>query len=88
MGVLKYKDSNGNYQPIVGLNVQNEVVQTTGQSTTAVMSQKASTDSFYTKSQVDNKVAIYYNPSTRGMVFPTDTSRVEYNPQTKGMIFH
>jgi ribosomal protein L30/L7E len=52
------------------------------------MSQKASTDSFYTKSQVDNKVAIYYNPSTRGMVFPTDTSRVEYNPQTKGMIFH
>ena len=107
MAALKYKDSNGNYQTVVGLNVQNEVVQTTGQSTTAVMSQKASTDSFYTKSQadtllaakanstdvytksqVDNKVAIYYSPSTRGMVFPTDTSRVEYNPQTKGMIFH
>lgn len=44
MAALKYKDSNGNYQPIVGLNVQNEVVQTTGQSTTAVMSQKAVTD--------------------------------------------
>lgn len=54
MAVLKYKDENGNYQTVVGVNVvQNEVVQATGQSTTAVMSQKASTDSFYTKAQVD-----------------------------------
>ena len=44
MATLKYKDSNGNYQPIVGISIQNEVVQTTGTSTTAVMSQKAVTD--------------------------------------------
>lgn len=44
MAVLKYKDSDGNYQDIVGINVQNQVVQTTGTSTTAVMSQKAVTD--------------------------------------------
>lgn len=44
MPTLKYKDSNGNYQPIVGINVQNEIVQTTGTSTTAVMSQDAVTD--------------------------------------------
>ena len=38
MAVLKYKDGDGNYQEIVGINMQNEVVQTTGTSTTAVMS--------------------------------------------------
>lgn len=88
MAVLKYKDSNGDYQPLVGINVQNEVVQTTGTSTTKVMSQKASTDTFYTKSQVDTKLAIYYDPTTKAMVYPADTSRVEYDPTTKGMIFH
>ena len=88
MAVLKYKDGDGNYQDIVGINVQNEVVQTTGNSTTSVMSQKAATDSFYTKSQVDAKVAFSYDPTTKGMVFPTDTSIVEYDATTKGMIFH
>ena len=40
------------------------------------------------KNYVDNKTAIYYDPATKGMVFPADTSRVEYDPVTKGMIFH
>ena len=113
MAVLKYRDSDGNYQEIVGINVQCEVVQTTGTSTTTVMSQnavtnalsgkasesdlqtlqgvvqgKANSSDVYTKAQVDAKVAFSYNPSTKGTVFPTDTSIVEYDATTKGMIFH
>ena len=42
----------------------------------------------YTKAQIDGKLAIYYNPATKGMVFPADTSRVEYDSNTKGMVFH
>lgn len=55
MAVLKYKDGDGNYQEIVGINVQNEVVQTTGQSTAAVMSQKAVTD--YVQSVLVNPIS-------------------------------
>lgn len=55
MAVLKYKDSNGNYQPLVGINVQCEVVQTTGTSTTKVMSQKAVTD--YVQSVLINPIS-------------------------------
>lgn len=97
MAVLRYKDENGVYHDIVGINVQSEVVQTTGTSTTAVMSQNAVTNALsgkadssdvYTKAQVDAKVAFSYNPSTKGTVFPTDTSIVEYDATTKGMIFH
>ena len=55
MAVLKYKDGDGNYQEIVGINVQNEVVQTTGNSTTAVMSQKAVTD--YVQSVMINPIS-------------------------------
>ena len=40
------------------------------------------------KDYVDARTGIYYDPATKGMVFPTDTSRVEYDPVTKGMIFH
>ena len=55
MAVLKYKDGDGNYQEIVGINVQNEVVQATGSSTTAVMSQKAVTD--YVQSVLINPIS-------------------------------
>ena len=55
MAVLKYKDGDGNYQEIVGINVQNEVVQTTGNSTTSVMSQKAVTD--YVQSVLINPIS-------------------------------
>lgn len=44
MAVIKYKDANGNWQTVVGVVIQNEVVQTTGNSETAVMSQKAVTE--------------------------------------------
>lgn len=57
MAVLKYKDENGNYQDIVGLNVQNEVVQTTGNSTTAVMSQKAVSDLVPAQASSSNQLA-------------------------------
>lgn len=57
MAALKYKDSQGNYQPLVGLNVQNEVVQTTGQSTTAVMSQKAVSDLIPAQASPSNQLA-------------------------------
>lgn len=57
MATLKYKDSNGNYQPIVGVNVQNQVVQTTGQSTTAVMSQKAVSDLVPAQASSSNQLA-------------------------------
>lgn len=57
MAALKYKDSNGNYQPLVGLNVQNEVVQTTGTSTTAVMSQKAVSDLIPAQASPSNQLA-------------------------------
>lgn len=57
MATLKYKDSDGNYQPIVGLNVQNQVVQTTGQSTTAVMSQKAVSDLVPAQASSSNQLA-------------------------------
>lgn len=57
MAVLKYKDENDNYQPIVGLNVQNQVVQTTGQSTTAVMSQKAVSDLVPAQASSSNQLA-------------------------------
>ena len=57
MAILKYKDENGNYQPIVGVNVQNEVVQTTGQSTTAVMSQKAVSDLIPAQASASNQLA-------------------------------
>lgn len=54
MATLKYKDSQGNYQPVIGYNVtyENEVVQTTGTSTTAVMSQDAVTDALADKQDV------------------------------------
>ena len=42
----------------------------------------------YTKQQVDAKLAFRYDPTTKGMVFPTDTSIVEYDANTKGMVFH
>ena len=57
MATLKYKDSDGNYQPIVGVNVQNQVVQTTGQSTTAVMSQKAVSDLVPAQASSSNQLA-------------------------------
>lgn len=57
MAVLKYKDSQGNYQDIVGLNIQNEVVQTTGNSTTAVMSQKAVSDLIPAQASLNNQLA-------------------------------
>ena len=57
MPTLKYKDSDGNYQSIVGLNVQNQVVQTTGQSTTAVMSQKAVSDLVPAQASPSNQLA-------------------------------
>ena len=57
MAVLKYKDGQGNYQSIVGLNVQNEVVQTTGNSTTAVMSQKAVSDLVPAQASSENQLA-------------------------------
>lgn len=57
MAAIKYKDENGNYQPIVGVNVQNEVVQTTGQSTTAVMSQKAVSDLVPAQASSSNQLA-------------------------------
>lgn len=47
MGVLKYKDSNGNFQPVVNYAIH-DVVQTTGQNTNKVMSQKAVTDAIGT----------------------------------------
>lgn len=48
--IMRY---DGSYWCIIGgmADSENEVVQTTGTSTTKVMSQKASTDSFYTKTQ-------------------------------------
>lgn len=57
MAVIKYKDENGNYQPIVGVNVQNEVVQTTGNSTTSVMSQKAVSDLVPAQASSSNQLA-------------------------------
>ena len=57
MAVLRYKDDNGVYQDIVGINVQNEVVQTTGQSTTAVMSQKAVSDLIPAQASASNQLA-------------------------------
>jgi hypothetical protein len=57
MPTLKYKDSDGNYQSLVGLNVQNQVVQTTGQSTTAVMSQKAVSDLVPAQASPSNQLA-------------------------------
>lgn len=57
MAVLKYKDENGNYQEVVGINVQNEVVQTTGSSTTAVMSQKAVSDLIPAQASLNNQLA-------------------------------
>jgi hypothetical protein len=44
MPALKYKDSNGQFKTIVGYTVKNDVVQTTGSSTTSVMSQSAVTE--------------------------------------------
>lgn len=57
MAVLKYKDSQGNYQTVVGLNIQNEVVQTTGNSTTSVMSQKAVSDLIPAQASSSNQLA-------------------------------
>ena len=57
MPTLKYKDGDGNYQSLVGLNVQNQVVQTTGQSTTAVMSQKAVSDLVPAQASPSNQLA-------------------------------
>lgn len=57
MAVLKYRDGDGNYQSLVGLNVQNQVVQTTGQSTTAVMSQKAVSDLVPAQASASNQLA-------------------------------
>ena len=57
MAVLKYKDGQGNYQSLVGINVQNEVVQTTGQSTTSVMSQKAVSDFIPAQASSSNQLA-------------------------------
>ena len=57
MATIKYKDSNGNYQPIVSVNIQNEVVQTTGNSTTAVMSQKAVSDLIPAQASASNQLA-------------------------------
>ena len=57
MAVLRYKDENGNYHDLVGINVQNEVVQTTGQSTTAVMSQKAVSDLIPAQASSSNQLA-------------------------------
>ena len=57
MAVLKYKDAQGNYHEVVGVNVQNEVVQTTGQSTTAVMSQKAVSDFIPAQASSSNQLA-------------------------------
>lgn len=42
----------------------------------------------YTRQEVDAKVAFHYDPTTKGMVFPTDTSIVEYDSTSNGMIFH
>lgn len=56
--------------------------------TDTLLAAKANTADVYTKSQVDAKVAFSYDPITKGMVFPTDTSIVEYDADTKGMIFH
>lgn len=50
MAVIKYKDSNNQWQPVVNYNVTvPTVVQTTGSSTTDVMSQDAVTDALDTK---------------------------------------
>lgn len=56
--------------------------------TNSLLAAKANTAEVYTKAQVDAKVAFSYDPTTKGMVFPTDTSIVEYDATTKGMIFH
>lgn len=62
MAVLKYKDSNGNFQPLVNYNVQNvAVVQETGTSTEAVMSQKAVTDQLNALAALENSVGIQWN---------------------------
>ena len=62
MAVLKYKDSNGNYVTLPNINVQNvAVVQTTGQSTEAVMSQKAVTDQLNAIAAVEDSVGIQWS---------------------------
>lgn len=62
MAVLKYKDNNGNFVTLPNINVQNvAVVQTTGQSTEAVMSQKAVTDQLNAIAALEDTVGIQWN---------------------------
>lgn len=65
MAVLRYKDENGVYHDIVGIIVQNEVVQATGTSTTAVMSQNAVTNVLSGKADLSATVSdVAYDSST------------------------
>lgn len=62
MAVLKYKDATGNFQTLVNYNIQNiAVVQETGTSTEAVMSQKAVTDQLKALAAMENSVGIQWN---------------------------
>jgi hypothetical protein len=71
MAVLRYKDENGVYQDLVGINVQNEVVQTTGTSTTAVMSQNAVTNTLSGKADKTATVSSVTYDSSANMLKQT-----------------
>lgn len=56
--------------------------------TTKYLREDGTWQEVYTREEIDQKLAFRYDPATKGMVFPTDTSIVEYDATTKGMIFH
>lgn len=56
--------------------------------TTKYLREDGTWQEVYTREEIDQKLAFSYDPATKGMVFPTDTSIVEYDATTKGMIFH
>lgn len=66
-----------------------DTVHTKAQTLNATKKAQARTNiDVYSKAEVDQKLAVTYDPETKGMVFPADTSVVEYDPDTKGMVFH
>lgn len=61
MSVLKYKNAAGEFKTLPNINVQNvAVVQTTGQSTEAVMSQKAVTDQLNAIAALEDSTGIQF----------------------------
>lgn len=42
----------------------------------------------YTREEIDQKIAFRYDSTTKGLVFPTDTSIVEYDSTNHAIVFH